>query len=204
MFYPYNEIIHNNLIALHADRKEKRLLHLLWKSKEYNQAMFQGESYWSNNLRASIMKDNFTNYYNQALRAGSLPKVVFKMGYDHLGRGQNGSHVYDVGNFVAEVARYNRLNSFHIQVKGLNGYENHHGPFSPAAKNAFDNQEELPEEIQSFIRSNSADSKYLVIDLEPFRNLKWPFSANFEELFCRYDVMILANKCEAVEEFRQK
>ena len=150
ILYKYNETTHQNLVALYADKKEKRLLELLWKSREYNHAMFQGERHRSSYLRAGVMKENFTNYYNHALRAGALPKAVFKMGYDHLGKGRNGSNVYDIGNFAAELACYSKLNSFHIQVKGLNGYENHHGPFSPAARSEFDNLEDLPEEIQSF------------------------------------------------------
>lgn len=203
MFYQYDEEVYKNLLDLYTTRKEKRLLDLLWKSREYNATMFQGERYRSTHLRATIMKQNFTNYYKQALQTGSLPKVVFKMGYDHVGKGRNSSNVYDIGNFAAELARYNNLNSFHIKVMGLNGYENHHGPFSPARINEFDNTKNLPEEIQSFINSNPVNSKYLVINLEPFRDLKWTFSAEFEELFCRYDILILAKNCEAIEEFGQ-
>ncbi|NIP61807.1 MAG: hypothetical protein GWN01_14990 [Nitrosopumilaceae archaeon] len=201
-FYKFDEADYKKLLDLYsANTKDRRLLKLLWTSKEFNETMFTGKRYLMNYLRANIMKDNFTSYYNHALTSGFLPKAVLKMGYDHLGKGQNGSGVYDIGNFVSELARYNKLNSFHIAAIGLNGYSSHTGPFSPPTVSEFNRFEDLPEEMQAFIASNPMDSKYLVINLEPFRHLKASFSLDFEELFYRYDVIILANNCRAIDEF---
>jgi hypothetical protein len=77
----------------------------------------QPTGYDSNNEREEFMKRNLVRYYRNAVARGEkLPKVMFKMGAAHLGRGQSPFSPYTVGNLVSELATANGQRSFHIMV----------------------------------------------------------------------------------------
>ena len=69
----------------------------------------------SNVLRSRLMKQHLRSYYDAATkRDGSPPKVLFKLGAMHAGRGLSWLDVYDVGNAVSELAELHGQTSYHI------------------------------------------------------------------------------------------
>lgn len=69
----------------------------------------------ANERRARLMKRHLRAYLDAAARGGDRrPKVLFKMGAVHTGRGLNPLAVYDVGNAVSELAELGGTTSFHV------------------------------------------------------------------------------------------
>ncbi len=68
-----------------------------------------------NLLRASIMKNNFYNYYDKLKSKNE--KVFFKMGNNHLARGLNlETKLYDIGNAVFELSQRNKTNFTNVYL----------------------------------------------------------------------------------------
>ena len=62
---------------------------------------------YDNLLRASLMKRNFFNHYDNSKVKNE--KVFFKMGSNHLAKGMNlETHIYDIGNAVFELSQRNK------------------------------------------------------------------------------------------------
>ena len=76
------------------------------------------------------LKDMDFNYYQQATTKSALPKAIFRLGANHCGRGLNFTHVFDIGNFVSELASQMGTQSFHVYVIGKKGTQNAYNPFS--------------------------------------------------------------------------
>ncbi|MGI8547448.1 MAG: hypothetical protein ACR2M1_08930 [Gemmatimonadaceae bacterium] len=92
-----------------------RILDELEASGAIYRANFDGRGNTSNALRSQLMKRHLWAYYEAAVRADDAhPKVMFKLGALHAGRGLNALGVYDVGDAASELAELHGEMSFHI------------------------------------------------------------------------------------------
>lgn len=92
-----------------------RILDELEASRAIYRANSDGHGNTSNALRSRLMKRHLWAYYEAAVRAGdTYPKVMFKLGALHAGRGLNALGVFDVGNAVSELAELHGETSFHM------------------------------------------------------------------------------------------
>ena len=150
--FQYSEELHNKLIGLAKEDSEKEILYQLKRTKEIYMLNFAKESYLSNLKRAQLMKQNFLKYYNAAADSNKYPKVVFKLGSNHVSKGLNSTNVYDISNLVSELSVVNGMESTHIMVTGIDGESAIGNPFVPVPTKVFDNTEDFPEEVQRSIQ----------------------------------------------------
>jgi len=153
----------------------------------------------SNSLRANLIKQHLIAYYAAARARTPQPRVLFKFGDDHLGKGFNVLHQRDLGNFVAELADGEGAQSLHILVLGARGT---HAQFQGYAK---------PLGHQPFVITDDPEYKWLapaVADLVPgqgtaagntltlfdlrklrFRGIQMP--PDWERIVYAYDLFVL-------------
>ena len=107
-------------IAKDGNAGTENLLHELTVSRTIYRLNSTG-SPDSNSLRANLIKQHLIADYAAARARTPQPRVLFKFGDDHLGKGFNVLHQRDLGNFVAELADGEGAQSLHILVLGARG-----------------------------------------------------------------------------------
>lgn len=108
----------------------RNLLDELLASREIYRLNSEG-SPDSNRVRAELFKQHFLADYSAAKARMASPRVLFKLGDNHSGKGFSVLHVRDIGNFVAELADGEDAQSLHILVLGARGT---HATFAGYAK----------------------------------------------------------------------
>jgi hypothetical protein len=199
--FQYDEASHQSLMALAKTTEEQSIVEQFWKTKEIYGFYFTGESYLNNNVRGQLMKENFLRYYKMAQKKNPFPKVVFKLGANHATKGLTSTNIFDISNLVSELAITNGMRSVHFKVLGIKGSEAVGNPFSKETSARFDHTNDFPKEVQALIKSHS--SKYLVLDLEPLRPMCYgkTFTADFKKLIMGFDVLVLVDKAQALQQF---
>ncbi len=200
--FSYDLRTHNELLNLAKKEEEKEVIKQLWNTKEIYGYNFSGRPYLNNSTRATLMKRNFMMYYNQALEKDTLPKVVFKLGANHVAKGLSKTNIYDVSNLISELAIMNNKSSLHIYAIGIDGEKSISNPFAPIPRTPFDNTETFPIEIQKQI--SNQEKKFLVLDLTKLRLDFNLYSDKLQDLMFKYDLMILIKNCNALESFTLK
>lgn len=194
----------------------RTILTELRMSWEIYQKNFTRQNYESNLQRSRLMKRHFMNYYNEALRIRrSPPKILFKFGANHMRRGRNGTNVYDIGNFVAELAALNGSDSFHLFVLPISGTQNAYVPFLDNVadkKKKYEAGENFPMFDARPFADIAGDSRnwklteWTVVHLRPLRPLV--HSRKFEnlprgiaDLIWAYDAVLIMPKVRAASLF---
>jgi hypothetical protein len=85
----------------------------------------------SNRVRAELFKQHFLAENAAIRKIIAEPRVLFKFGDNHSGKGFSPLQVRDIGNFVAEFADGEKAHSLHIMIFGVKG---EHGAFGGFAK----------------------------------------------------------------------
>jgi hypothetical protein len=81
---------------------------------------YRDERYFLNNHdRVRLMKRHLAEYIEQAGGLKATPRVVFKFGSVHMGRGYSPMHQLDLGNAAAELAAARFSESFHLNVSAV-------------------------------------------------------------------------------------
>lgn len=197
--FQYSDDLHNKLMSLAQEGSEKEVLKQLKKTKEIYLYNFSNKSYLSNSNRAKLMKQNFLNYYQKAAKTEEYPKVVFKLGANHVSKGLNSTQVYDIANLISELAIINGLKSTHLLVSGIKGENAIGNPFAPVPTAAFDNTQDFPEEIQDCIKD--LDHKYFILDLAPLRMEAKSYSSKLQDWMFKYDLVVLINEAIPTQSF---
>lgn len=149
---------------------------------------FAEERYYDNNAsRVELIKRNFLSHLQRPGKELSNRRAVIKMGAVHAGRGRTPMHVFDIGNFAAELAFAQGGESFHVLVLAT-GSVQEDGTFiswlerSPHLALVFDL---VP------------DDGAVVFDLRPLRALltqqddKTRELEDLQEIALRYDALVL-------------
>ncbi|MCE7994776.1 MAG: hypothetical protein HEP71_22565 [Roseivirga sp.] len=199
--FKYDKATHDELMELAISTDEKETVEQLWKTKviyEHNSAK---RYYQNNQVRGRLMKSNFMRYYRAAEKAGTFPKVVFKLGANHAAMGRTRTNIYDISSLGHELAISNDLRSIHVAVLGIKGEAATGNPFAPSPTMPFDNTNQLPEELKELVANST--KKYFVLNLEPLRDYGYGkrFSEDFKSSLFGYDLLILVNDAEAVRSF---
>lgn len=197
--FRYTDELHNNLMKLTRNQKEKEILEGLKLTKEIYTYNFQKQYYKNNNVRAELMKKNFLQFYNKASLNEKLPKVLFKLGANHTGKGLNATNVFDISTLVSELAFMNNKKSLHIYAVGINGTRYLGNPFAPVSTVPFDSAKDLPKEVAEII--NSQKGKYVIIGTHKLREKANRLSAKMKDLVLKYDLLIYMRDCVALEKF---
>lgn len=149
---------------------------------------FAEQRYYDNNAsRVELIKRNFLAHLELSGEVLTDRRALIKMGSVHSGRGRTPMHVYDIGNFAAELAFAQGDDSFHVLVMAT-GSVQADGEFSSW-------RERVPHLGVAFdlVPEDSA----VVFDLRPLRALltqRADRSRELEELqeiALRYDALIV-------------
>jgi hypothetical protein len=99
-----------------ANEDAARILETLRTTLEINQLWVQGSRWESNARRAANFRSNFLNYWHAAKRDGEAPRVMTKLGSNHLVRGRNMTGTFDLGTLLPEIAAAEGGRSFSLMV----------------------------------------------------------------------------------------
>ncbi len=166
---------------------------------------YQREGLQSNVLRAEMMKRHFLKYYNEAKKTNPKPKVIFKFGANHIYRGENGLHVYDIGNFISEFSSIEGTSSFHLYVLGKKGTQNAYTPFSKDETDkvkSYDAKKYLDKVDFRPVLDASTDDSWTIFDLRPLRKALFNRSLkkiepSLEKIIWSYDAILVIPEVHA-------
>ena len=86
------------------DARAAWILDTLRSTLEINQLWVQGRAWQSNMHRAGLLRSNFLRHWRSATRDGGPPKVMVKLGGNHVVRGKNMTGTFDLGTLLPEIA----------------------------------------------------------------------------------------------------
>lgn len=188
--FQYSQEIHDSLIQAATEKWERDLLEDLWKTKEIYDYQFKGEYYWNNEIRGQLMKHNFMAYYKEAQITDTLPKAVFKLGYNHAGRGRTFTRIYDIGNLASELANANGMRSMNILAAGISGFQNRSNPVETDKDSIpIERSKYIPGEMLNLAEGSA--KKYVVIKTEELRSQANKFSDQVQNFLFKFDLIVL-------------
>ena len=144
-----------------AELKESAAIYQLWMS---------GRNYENNARRARLLAKNFLAAYKSIAEA--QPKIVFKMGLEHVALGTTGVNTFDVGTLASSIARLDGQNALRIAFLPAGGQV---AGFSPKAGNPVTVEPYESKEVSEFFTSIGIDRSALpnegwtLVPLEPVR-----------------------------------
>jgi hypothetical protein len=144
-----------------AELKESAAIYQLW---------MHGHNYENNARRARLLAKNFLADYHAA--ADPEPKVIFKMGLEHVGLGTSPNNTIDLGTLTTEMARAVGKTTLRIGFLPLGG---HKLAFVPKPGNPTDLQVYDDPDVKDFFAGIGVDAASLgktgwtLIPLEPIR-----------------------------------
>jgi hypothetical protein len=141
--------------------------------------------YSSIHKRLDIMHSNFTDYYNKAIKTDTLPKAIIKIGGKHACKGKSLDNIFDIGNFIMELANFNRKKSTSALIFP-SAYLNDDGSI----------ESNIDKEDEAFIRPliKEANGKWILIDLKKIEEYSWKNKIEHKSLkdyMYRFDYLIL-------------
>jgi hypothetical protein len=167
----YSESDFDAFAALFKGNAEAQ--HLIGELKEsagVYQLWMHGHNYENNARRARLLAKHFLADYEAA--ADPEPKVVFKMGIEHMALGTTSINTIDLGTLASEMARMHDKTALRIAFLPTGG---HSTAFAPKAGNPATVQVYKGEEAAEFFTAIGIDSATLsrdgwtLIPLEPIR-----------------------------------
>ena len=144
-----------------AELKESAAVYQLWMS---------GHNYENNTRRARLLTKNFLANYKSA--ADPQPKILFKMGIEHVALGTTTVNTVDLGTLATSIARVNGQTALRIAFLPMGG---HNTAFAPKPGNPASVQVYDSKEAKEFFTTIGLDAAALpkdgwtLIPLEPIR-----------------------------------
>lgn len=75
----------------------------------------------ANLLRSQLLKQHFLADYLPFKQQTAFPRILFKFGDNHVGKGFDDNHQLNLGDFIAELADGEKAQSLHLLVLGARG-----------------------------------------------------------------------------------
>jgi hypothetical protein len=180
-----------------GDAKALTILDEIEASRAVYRAYQTGRGYDNNFDRSKLNKRHFMSYYERASRAGrGRPKVMAKMGANHLARGMSPMNVLDIGNLISELADANGTASFHLLVVAASGTQNMYVPFRDASARRAKIEPSLGAEYAPL----ALDGAWTVVDLRPLRSRVNALSggdAKVKQTILSYDAVLVVPEARA-------
>ena len=144
-----------------AELKESAAIYQLWMS---------GRNYENNARRARLLAKNFLAAYKSM--ADAQPKIVFKMGLEHVALGTTTINTIDLGTLVTSMARTNEQTALRIAFLPIGGKNTAFAPKqgNPATVQAYESKE-IKELFGSIGLDPAALSKegWTLVPMDPIR-----------------------------------
>ena len=140
--------------------------------------------YSSAHKRINMLKNNFIDYYSKTLKVDTLPKAIIKIGGVHAAKGRSTDNIFDIGNFLMELANLNGQKSTSILV------------FPSEVIGDGESKNNIDKEDEIFIRPliNKAKGRWVLIDLKKIEEYSWKNKVEYKSLkdyMRRFDYLIL-------------
>lgn len=179
----------------------------LVQSHDIYAAFMRGANYQSNRTRAQLMKTTFARDYAKATgKTQDSPKMLIKMGTNHLYRGRNPLHSSEIGDYVSELAEGQGRRSLHILILGVKGSQLHYtkvgAPYEPGA---LDLTQDQSFEYMRPMFDQLLTTGWTIFDLRPLRDDFGSLGAtgeDVERLVFGYDILILIPNVTASSQIR--
>ena len=147
-----------------------RIVGELQESAAIYQLWMSGHNYENNARRARLLAKNFLALYKSA--ADPQPKVVFKMGIEHVALGTTTVSTIDLGTLAASIAKLNGQNSLRIAFLPMGGHNTAFAPKpgTPATVQVYESAES--KEFFGAIGLEAAaipNDTWTLVPLEPIR-----------------------------------
>ncbi len=153
-----------------GDAEAETIIAELAESAAVYQLWMHDHNYENNARRARLLAKNFLAAYNAA--ADPEPRVVFKMGLEHVGLGTTPNNTVDIGTLATELARLHGKTSLRIGFLPAGG---HDIAFAPKPGNPTTVEVYKSKEVSEFFAAIALDPATLaktgwtLIPLEPIR-----------------------------------
>jgi len=98
------------------DEESDWILNTLEETLEINRLWINGQGWESNHRRAALIRSNFLRYWRQANQGEAGPKIMAKLGANHIVRGRNMTQTFDLGSLLPELAAIESGRSFAVMV----------------------------------------------------------------------------------------
>ena len=98
------------------DRESAWIMETLEETLEINRLWIEGRAWESNRRRASLLRSNFLRHWRVATAQGDSPRVMVKLGANHIVRGRNMTSTFDLGSLLPELADIQGGHSFSVMV----------------------------------------------------------------------------------------
>ncbi len=163
--------------------------------------------YRSNASRSILMKREFMRQYDAALAAGEAPRVMFKLGAFHAGRGLSPTLQYDLGNLASELAQSRGGESLHLLVLATSGENNRHLAFSADDSDCavtYDAAAELAVLDAAMLLDAAASDAVTVLDFTALRESgqpRPPKDSVLATLIHSYDAVVLIPHARAATNY---
>ncbi len=104
----------NELQSISSNEEVKWTINKLLSDAEIH---LSRDGYFKNSRRTDLMKENFMKYFmDEFQETGEYPKVMVKLGSNHIFRHFNEQHLPDLGNYMANLAKSLGENSLHVAL----------------------------------------------------------------------------------------
>jgi erythromycin esterase-like protein len=185
----------------------------LAESRDIYRKFGAGAGYESNQQRDDMMKRHFVDWYRSAQAKGEAhPKVVVKLGANHIFRGPSTTDTYEIGSFVPEFAQSQGGRAFNILLVVKRGTYNAYRPFGSKEADKTKNYDLMTsDEYKVFdmpsVAAATSDTSWTLIDLRPARkmiangSLK-RISPTARRLLLSFDAVVAAPEGHASTYFR--
>ncbi|MGA9341436.1 MAG: hypothetical protein WBV61_03770 [Rhodanobacteraceae bacterium] len=153
-----------------GNAEAQRIIAQLKESAAIYQLWMNGHNYENNARRARLLARNFLAAFRSAGKA--QPKVVFKMGIEHLSLGTTSINTIDLGTLVSEIARFHDKTALRIAFLPTGG---RNVSFQPKPGNPATVHDYKGEEAAAFFPAIGIDPAMLAKDswtlvpLDPIR-----------------------------------
>ena len=108
-----------------------QIMHTLQETLEINRLWARGSGFLSNERRAALIRSNFLDYWRGWERDAAKPRVMVKLGANHVIRGLNMTGTFDLGSLLPELAALEGERSLSVLV--LPGKETLTAVLNPAS-----------------------------------------------------------------------
>jgi hypothetical protein len=184
-------------VAADGSAATKNLLHEFAESRAIYHLNAEG-SPDSNRVRAELLKRHFLADYSALQTHVSDPRVLLKFGDYNMGKGFSSLHQRDLGNFVAELADGQGVQSLHILVLGARGtHAGFAGYMKPLVQQPFVITDDpdykwLAPAVAALLpqQAGSPGKTYTLFDLRKLRFRGIDFSGDWERIVYSYDLFI--------------
>jgi len=92
------------------------ILDTLQSTLQINRFWMEGRGWNSNAHRAALLRSNFLLHWQTSKQEGISPKVMVKLGSNHIVRGRNMTGTFDLGTLLPEIAAAEGSRSFSVLV----------------------------------------------------------------------------------------